>query len=76
LLINGPVLTGFLSEREKELPRDETNDAILVGTITLVIKSDLETARNLSEVINGVIDCGESFLECNVAWWQCNYISE
>jgi hypothetical protein len=75
LLINGPVLTKFLSEgvNKKHSPRDKT---MLIDSIMPVIKSEIKTARELLIIIDGATACGESFFDCNAAWWNCNYISE
>ncbi|TVY17262.1 Lactose regulatory protein LAC9 [Lachnellula arida] len=75
LLINGSVLARLVSEvaEEKSSASDNT---IRTETMISLIKNELETVNNLSMIIYGVINCGEAFLECNAAWWKCNYISE
>jgi hypothetical protein len=75
LLINFPVLATFLTEGV--LGRQSERDfSVQIDGMILVIKNDLAAAKELSAIIHGAATSGDSFLDCNAAWWMCNYISE
>lgn len=75
LLINGSLLTRFLSEVAQE-KSSASHSTIRTETMISLVKNELETVNNLSMIIYSVINDREAFLECNAAWWKCNYISK
>lgn len=75
LLITGPLLSGFLTDLSKGALSDR-EIATKVDAMIPIMKDELKTAKELSAIIRGITDHGKTFLECNAAWWKCNYISK
>ena len=75
LLINRPVLTRFLSETITERHNGRAIN-LLLETMIPLINRDLSAAKELATIIHSATIYGGTFLDCNAAWWVCNYTSQ
>lgn len=75
LLLNGPVLAGFLMEWRLEHRSARELDAALESS-AVAIKDACDAAQELQAIISAVNSSAPNFLDCNAAWWTCNFISE
>lgn len=75
LLLSAPVLVGFLKEHDSEHKSSREMTALLESAVP-VIEDDCDGAQELQTIVSVVNKSAPDFLNCNAAWWSCNFICE
>ncbi|KAH3962827.1 hypothetical protein HBI17_197680 [Parastagonospora nodorum] len=69
LLVNRPLVTRLIAE----IFPNKSSSLPFMGEIAIAIKQDVESAKELSQLVHCIAHYHPNFIDRNAIWWICNY---
>ncbi|KAH5628884.1 hypothetical protein HBI51_207970 [Parastagonospora nodorum] len=69
LLVNRPLVTRLIAE----IFPNKSSSLPFMGEIAIAIKQDVESAKELRQLVHCIAHYHPNFIDRNAIWWICNY---